>query len=164
MSGAVGRSGGSRVGAGRKAQDASRRWLGGNAGKRGRTGAKRPDALPTLPDVAQPASLSPEEALIWQTLAPLACAARTLTEATSGDLAVLCALEVELAEVKKERRLEGWTTRGMFLAKEFRGLVQRVEAKRRAFRLAPIGKEMVAAEAPKDEWSDFEPEADGPVQ
>ena len=79
-----------------------------------------------------------------------------MTVGTAGDFAMLCVLEIEMLEVLAERRKEGWTTRGMFLAKEFRGLVQRVEAKRRAFKLAPMGKDMVPPEAPKDEWSEFD--------
>ena len=69
---------------------------------------------------------------------------------------MLCVLEVECAEMLAARRLEGWTLVGVSLSREFRGLAQRLEAKRRAFKLAPMGKDMVAPEAPKDEWSEFD--------
>jgi hypothetical protein len=158
MPGTPGRSGGQRVGAGRPRKTEAARWLGGNAGRRR---AAAPAARPTvpstpLPPVPIPAGLSGAEQAVWQRDAPLALAARTLTPGTAADFAVLCALEVEMVEVLAARREEGWTTRGMFLAKEFRGLVQRVEAKRRAFKIAPMGKEMVPPEAPKDEWSEFD--------
>jgi hypothetical protein len=154
--GVIGRSGGARIGAGRPRKSDSARWLGGNAGKRGTKAYRSAEPVQPLPPVEMPLGLTTDEVAIWKALSPLALAARTLTVGTSGDFAVLCALEVELASVLKERRNEGWTTRGMFLAKEFRGLVARVEAKRRAFRLAPMGKEMVVTEAQKDEWAEFD--------
>lgn len=157
MAGVQGRSGGVRLGAGRPRKNESARWLGGNAGRRGVVKAAPVPAGP-LHDVPAP-ELGVLEQAVWDELAPLALASRTLTPGTAGDLAMLCTLEVEMAEVLRERRAEGWTTRGMFLAKEFRGLVQRVEAKRRAFKLAPMGKDMIPPEAPKDEWSEF----DGPT-
>lgn len=155
MAGAIGRSGGARVGAGRPPKSRNQRWLDGNAGKRGQTPVKPAEVKPVGP-LNPPASLTDKELLVWNANERLAREALTLTPATVGDFSVLCMLEVELAEVIVERRLEGWTTRGMFLAKEVRGLVQRLEAKRRAFRLAPMGKEMVVPEEPKDEWAEFE--------
>jgi hypothetical protein len=103
--------------------------------------------------------LTAKELAVWQDLAPHALAARTLITSTAGDFAMLCTLEIECAEVLVARRLEGWTVVGLCLAREFRGLAQRLEAKRRAFKLAPMGKDMVPPEAPKDEWSEF----DGPT-
>jgi hypothetical protein len=81
-----------------------------------------------------------------------------LTPATAGDFATLCALEVETAAVLAKRRSEGWSLLGIVLAKEYRGLVSRLEVKRRAYRLASIGKELVVEEKPVDEWAEF----DGP--
>jgi hypothetical protein len=55
------------------------------------------------------------------------------------------------------RRALGWTDEGMRLATAYRGMVQRVEAKMRGFKLAPIGKEMTDAEAkPVDPFAEFE--------
>lgn len=157
MAGVQGRSGGQRVGAGRPRRSESARWLGGNSGRRGGKTAAAP-VVPSspLPPVEPPDSLTALERDVWEREAPAALAGRTLTVGTAGDFAMLCVLEIEMLEVLAERRKEGWTTRGMFLAKEFRGLVQRVEAKRRAFKLAPMGKDMVPPEAPKDEWSEFD--------
>jgi hypothetical protein len=161
MSGVVGRSGGQRVGAGRPRKHEAARWLAGSRRTRAAQKAEVPTVpLAPLPEVDLPAKLSAREQAVWDELAPLALAARTLIPATAGDLAALCALEVEMADVLAERRKEGWTARGLFLAKEYRGLVQRVEAKRRGFKLAPMGKDMVPPEPAKDEWSEF----DAPIQ
>jgi len=154
MSGMPGRSGGARVGAGRPKKSDAARWLGGNAGRRGPKPAKDTHQEP-LPPVEAP-KLNEREQLVWDELAPLALAARTLIPATAGDLKTLCALEVEMADVLAERRKEGWSAEGLSLAKEYRGLVQRVEAKRRGFKLAPMGKDMTPPEQPKDEWSEFD--------
>jgi hypothetical protein len=108
--------------------------------------------------VEPPDTLTPGELAAWLVNAPHAAAAGTLTAATADDFAALCALEVEMVAVLAERRLEGWTNYGLALAREYRGLVTRVENKRRAFRLAPMGKEMVASAAPADDFSEF----DGP--
>jgi len=150
--------GGARIGAGRPKKPESSRWLGGNAGKRGRKPVKATHQQPLQP--VEPPKLNEREQLVWDELAPLAREARTLVPATVGDLKTLCVLEVEMADVLAERRKEGWSSEGLALAKEYRGLVQRVEAKRRAFRLAPMGKDMTPPEQPKDEWSEF----DSPVQ
>lgn len=93
----------------------------------------------------------------WNDLAPHAVAARTLVEATAADFLELCELLAEKDDVLAERRAEGWTIRGVALAKEYRGLVQRAEAKLRAFRLAPMGREMVAAApAEADPFAEFD--------
>jgi hypothetical protein len=113
-----------------------------------------------LPAVDVPDELTSREQRIWDELAPLALAARTLVPATAGELKMLCSLEADLAEVMRERRKEGLTIRGQMLMRTYLMLVQRVEAKRRAFKLAPMGKDMVPPEKPKDEWSEF----DAPVQ
>jgi hypothetical protein len=107
-----------------------------------------------------PADLTELEQAVWQAECGHAIAERTLTPATVQDFAELCRLEAERASVLVARRLEGWTSIGLALAKEYRGLVQRVEAKRRAFRLAPMGKPMTD-ETPTvvDPFAEF----DGPV-
>ena len=150
--------GGARIGAGRPKKPESARWLGGNAGKRGKKPAKDTHHEPLRPVEAP--KLNEREQLVWDELAPLALAARTLVPATAGELKSLCALEADLAEVKAERRREGLTIRGQMLMRTYLMLVQRVEAKRRAFKLAPMGKDMVPPDKPKDEWSEF----DAPVQ
>ncbi len=128
---------------------------------RQRSAAPAAVAPSPLVKVEAPKILTEKERAVWDELAPHALVARTLTPATVADCVDLCRLTVEMHEVLTERRAEGWTTRGMFLAKEYRGLVQRVEGKRRAFRLAPIGKELIPTEAPKDEWAEFDTSAGG---
>lgn len=157
MAGIKGRSGGYRLGAGRKAKDATARALDGGVDNR-RPQKVQPVDVSPLSAVQPPSTLSPAELAVWTTAAPAALAARTLIDGTADDFAVLCQLEVEMAEVLQERRLEGWSTRGLALAREYRGLVTRVENKRRAFRLAPMGREMVAPVPVGDDFAEF----DGP--
>jgi hypothetical protein len=157
MAGVAGRSGGFRIGAGRPSKNARGRWLDGGADKRAPKPLKAPETaieIGELPPV--PGNLTPAELSIWLTTAPLAHAALTLTAATVDDFHALCTLQTEMDAVLQERRAEGWTARGLALAREYRGLVARVEGKRRAFKLAPMGKEMVEIEAPKDEWAEFD--------
>ena len=56
------------------------------------------------------------------------------------DFVVLVALSVEASELLAARRAAGWTAHGFKLATAYRGVVQRLEAKMRGFKLAPIGK------------------------
>jgi len=128
--------------------------------KEGVSRRPQPVVAEPLPPVATPEALTLLEQAVWDDLAPLALAARTLVPGTAGDLKALCTLEVEMAEVLAARRLEGWTALGMGLERTYLAIVQRVEAKRRGFKLAPMGKDMVPPETPKDEWSEF----DAPVQ
>ena len=150
--------GGFRQGAGRKPKNAQERWLTGGADRR----APKPDGAPEVAPAsdgdhpAVPAGLTPGELAIWLTTAPLAVQAGTLTAATVDDFHALCTLQVEMDAVLEERRAEGWTPRGLQLAREYRGLVTRVEGKRRAFRLAPMGKELVTFEKPKDDFEEFD--------
>jgi hypothetical protein len=150
--------GGARVGSGRKPKTAAAHIFAGTARGSHKEAAKAP-ALPAE-FVHEPASLSREGAEVWRGLAPYAMAARTLTAATAEDMRELCEMVVEMRAVLVERRKEGWSDQGMRLAKEYRGLVQRVEAKMRGFRLSPVGKEMAEA-APKvvDPWAEFDGEA-----
>ena len=149
------------MGAGRPLMPEEQRRLSGRRmSKEGRS--RRPKAVVAepLPPVVTPEDMASREQAVWEQLAPLALAARTLVPGTAGDLKALCTLEVEMAEVLAARRLEGWTALGISLERTYLQLVQRVEAKRRGFKLAPMGKDMVPPEVPKDEWSEF----DAPVQ
>lgn len=105
--------------------------------------------------MAPPTDFTAAELVVWDQLFHEAQAAGTLTAATVGDFAALCRLEVEAAECLAQRREEGWTTRGMFLSKEYRALVKTAEAKRRGFRLAPMGKPMLEPEQPENEFGEF---------
>lgn len=110
--------------------------------------------------VERPRDLPADQVAVWERWAPMAMAQRTLVPETVGDFRALCELETERASVLAARQAEGWTDVGLRLAAAYRGLVQRIESKARAFRLAPIGKEMMPATAPVDDpWSRF----DGPA-
>lgn len=146
--------GGARIGAGRPQKEETRRALDGGIGRRSVPG--QPVDVAPLEPIEAPDSLTPAELAVWITTAPLALAARTLIDGTADDFAVLCQLEVEMAAVLSERRQEGWSTRGLALAREYRGLVTRVENKRRAFRLAPMGREMVAPVPVGDDFAEFD--------
>ena len=151
-------SGGTRIGSGPKPKSAASHVLAGTDKAKHRAAVAEP--LP-VEFVHEPAELTREAAEVWRTLAPLAMQARTLTAATAHDMRELCELVVEMRGCLAARRTLGWTADSLGLAREYRGLVQRVEAKMRGFRLAPIGKEMAEA-APKvtDPWAEF----DGGVQ
>ena len=133
--------GGPRVGAGRPKRSDAERWLRGTAKPPQETATPRPRVPGAL--LPAPTGLNAAELAVWHATAPLAVEAQTLTPATVDDFVVLCRLEVEMGEVLAERRVEGWSSKGLALAKEYRGLVQRVEAKRRAYRVAAMGKPMV---------------------
>jgi hypothetical protein len=150
-------SGGMRVGAGPKPKTKDAHWLGGDAGKRGMAGAGPAAPAEPVVVIAPPVALGEQARGVWEALAPHACAARTLTEATVRDFRELCELVVDMDAARAARRAEGWTDMGLRLATAYRGLVQRVEAKMRAFKLAPIGKEMTDAEVkPTDPFAEFD--------
>lgn len=134
-------SGGSRVGAGRKPKNQNTGFAAVVAASRIRSASDRRSSGPEL--LPAPAGIGAATAAYWNKLAPHAVAARTLIEGTAADFLELCELLVEKDDVLTERRAEGWTVRGVALAKEYRGLVQRSETKLRAFCLAPIGKALV---------------------
>jgi hypothetical protein len=151
-------SGGLRVGAGRKPKGRAEAWLGGDAGKRGRGKAKPKAAPVTL--IAAPRDLPEDQRAVWNELAPHACARRTLTDQTVAAFRDLCE-----AIVWKRRLFTGIesltvaTPTGIKahpLIAQHRGMMQRVEAGMLRFCLAPMGKELAPAEAPKDEWSEFD--------
>ena len=147
--------GGERVGSGRKPRQAAILRLHGSRWKKPNQPApKAPQGR--VMAVELPAGLSVAAQTVWQEWAPHATQALTLTPATVLDFAGLCELVVEMREVLEKRRGEGWTDLGLRLAREYRGLVQRVETTLRAFRLAPIGKEMVTAEVDEDPFAEFD--------
>lgn len=150
MAGVKGRSGGARVGSGRKRRDPKGAWLAG--GKR-----PGPRAVPSVspgehasapgPTVTRPKGLSIEDGAVWDELAPLALEIGTLTVATSMAFADLCAFIV----LERKLRLSPLGCAGP----DHRGMIARVEAGRARFRLIADGK-APAAEEPKDEWAEFD--------
>lgn len=152
MAGVKGRSGGFRVGAGRPRKAESADWLAGDPGKRGPRALARPGTasrevgLGPIAPVTRPVELAgtPAEA-VWDRLAPLASAERTLSAATAYAFGWLCksiAIEQELAVAKPA-------------GANHRGMMQRVEAGLARFRLTPDGKPAEALQ-PVDVWSEFD--------
>lgn len=168
--------GGARVGSGRKGHDEAVAWLGGDAGKRGNATAERPKAPPVrlLP---APAGLSEAEAEVWNELAPHACGARTLVEASARSFTDLCENIVLKREMDKAIKADGLTflkvtvdgagqehreVKAHPLLSQYRGILQRVEAAFQRFKLTPMGKPMeVAEETAVDPFAEFD---EGPVQ
>lgn len=153
MAGIKGRSGGFRVGAGRKPRSGAAKWLSGNPHQHGAKVAKpavtvaqapsgpveRPDNLLTMPGQD-----------VWDELAPFATAQGTLTPVTAMAFADLCMFVV----LERELRADPKRSAGA----DHRGMMQRVEAGRARFRLTPDGKP-VLVEQPKDDFEEF----DGPT-
>lgn len=152
MSGVKGRSGGARVGAGRKKRAPGAAWLTG-ARRRGPQGVVKPAAV--VPDdsgtVVRPKGLSVEDTAVWNELAPLALALGTLTVATAMAFADLCGYIV----MERKMRVAPLAAGGP----DHRGLIQRIETMRARFRLIADGKPVVKPETTGDEWSEF----DGPT-
>lgn len=174
-------SGGARVGAGRKPKTEAERALSGFAGKRQTSkqkaaARKQAAGVLALPVLAPPADLTGRARAIWVELAPLAAERRTLTSVEMPAFAELCrykAVQEALFAIITSTHLEGDapppdTPISLFLLDpnqrltQHRAYSQRVEQAMVRFRLAPMGKEVVPAEAAVDEWAQFD--ADGPLQ
>lgn len=164
-------SGGARIGAGRKSNEEAARWLGGNAGKRGKR-AKRPESAGRTPElIPVPSGMPEEQATVWNALAPHACGERTLVPATVQAFRDLCEAIVLKRRMLAQIERDGFTylrvtidgagqehteARAHPLITQHRGLMQRVEAGMLRFRLSPMGKALEPVEAPKDEWAEFD--------
>lgn len=163
--------GGSRVGAGRPRKSDQEQWLGGDAGKRGNTPAERPENLPDFRLLPAPDDLTTEQAAVWNTLAPHACSARTLTEGTAHAFRDLCEAIVLKRQMAAAISADGLTylkvtvdgsgqehteRKANPLLAQHRGMMQRIEAALMRFRLSPMGKELVPSEPVKDEWAEFD--------
>lgn len=152
MAGVKGRSGGARVGAGRKRRDASAAWLAGGA-KKPKAG---PRAIPAITDVVPVSSDAPtcpkdvpaDIAAVWRDLAPHAIKEGTLSHRTALAFRVLCQNVVLLDKLAAAPL----TCAGP----DHRGMLARVEVGWARFRLIPDGKPTVAEEAPVDEWAEFD--------
>src|SRR5215471_8939753 len=147
MAGKKGKSGGYRVGAGRKPQGAAILSLHG--------GRVRPYHKP-LEEVAKPAQIPvmcPEgvadaQKAVWDELAPAAIEAGTLTPRTVSAFLMFC------RNVVLERRYAESDQAG---AGNHRGLMQWVAARYKDFAIMPFGRPVLQAEAkPVDPFSEFD--------
>ena len=148
--------GGQRIGAGRRPKGLESLILSGTAKASERGSAPPPGPPVSVTLIAAPPGLREDERLYWETWAPYACRARTLTPATADEFRALCEMVVDCEALLRERRLEGWTQRGLSLLREYRALRMRIEVGRRAFQLAPVGKPMDDTESSADPFSTFD--------
>jgi len=155
-------SGGARVGAGRKSKDRHLRSIDGGASHRALPFAE--PVIAAVEPVPVPTDLLEAEAAVWAANAPHALTQRTLTPATAESFRELCEVVVRMRRLWTQIDGDGLTFVHVYvddagiehralkkhpLLPDYRGLVQRVEAARARFRLAPMGKELYATEAPK---------------
>lgn len=146
-------SGGARVGSGQKPRDPV-------------TVPGKPPEVPVelLPP---PADLTPDQAGVWNELAPHACSARTLVRATVASFSDLCEAIVLKRKLMKQIEEDGYTfqkvtvdgsgqehseTKAHPLLAQHRGMMQRVEAGLLRFKLAPMGKPIEHSKAPESKW------------
>lgn len=143
-------SGGTRVGAGRKPKGAVMHAIHGTKGAQAAVTAA--STAPTAAEMRVTApELPPSVRRIWDELAGQATAAGTLVPGTMADFVEMCRLRAHTDDLYAAFLKEGYTDFGLKLERAYRGSVQRLETKMRAFRLAPIGKELASTgqEKPK---------------
>lgn len=172
MAGVKGRSGGARVGAGRKPLNPGLRVLHGGRRKNGE--APTAVRVPAVVAVPMPDGLTEEERAVWALEAPHAIQARTLTPGTAAEFADFCRTVVRERLMWRQVERDGWThlkvtvdgsgqehqeLKAHPLISRATTLTARVEQKRVKFKLAPIGKEMIPPEQPRDEWAEFDADA-----
>ena len=159
--------GGVRVGSGRKpltGHVASLHGSRGNVAGRAPNWSSPSPLAPPEP-VAMPTDLSAEQAAVWLELAPHALEARTLTAGTVQSFRDLCeAIVVRramLAQIDREGLIilvgEAADRKAHPLLAHHRGMMQRVEAGLTRFRLAPMGKEILAPIKAVDPFDEFDP-------
>ena len=147
MAGKKGKSGGYRVGAGRKPQGAAILSLHGG---RVRPYHKLPEATPTVPQVVVncPEGLAEQVKAVWDELAPAALEAGTLTPRTRSAFELFC------RNVVLERRYAESDQAG---TGNHRGMLQWVAARYKDFAIMPFGRPVLQAEAkPVDPFSEFD--------
>lgn len=130
----------------------------GSGGQPG-MGRKPPEDLQEARPVEPPSGLSESELAVWGELAPNALQRGTLTPETAARFVLLCRAVVMERSMSAKLLTDGWTyiavtvdgsgqeretLKAHPLCGPHRGMMQRVEAGMSAFRLAPIGKPIVA--------------------
>lgn len=168
MAGVKGRSGGRRVGAGRKPKSAEQRALGGFAGHRSNAETRRRDGaaaaaareqrLQGAGDAppAPPVSVElPSVTDIWQELAPQAVGQGTLTEASRESFVHLCELVAVKRALFAQICAEGWVVlapsgdrKAHPLLVRYQGISRDVKDLLTRFCLSPAGREMGFGKAP----------------
>lgn len=125
--------------------------------------------------VDKPSDMSAAQSSVWDALAPLALAARTLTPATAFALQQLCKIIVLEQRMADEIDAKGLTTAALDTQMDPDGggsqsiqekahpllsrqaaLLVRIEAGLTRFGLAPMGRPMAEPESPADEWAEFD--------
>ena len=155
-------SGGARVGAGRKKKKKADRVAAGTATRAERKEVA--DLADSASPEARPASVRPprmprEQRALWNRLAPLAVARKTLTPSTADAFRDLCEAIVLKAKYLKQIEKDGYTymspvgMKAHPLVGPHRGMMQRVEAGFARFKLAPMGKDMEDAPIEKSQKS-----------
>lgn len=130
MAGMKGRSGGARVGAGRKPLSASERWM---RGKPAAAVAVAPSTgAVVVADLPMPDDLPAAVAAFWMELAPHALAEATLTPTTAYGFRQLCETAALVAELAADAERRGGS--------DHRGAMQRLESALARFRLTGDGK------------------------
>lgn len=170
-------SGGLRVGAGRRSEQGSVRWLREQRRKRKGTAPRQRVVPPKslLIAVLTPDDLPDGQASVWRALAPHAMAARTLVPATAWafrDLVEAIVLKRDMLALIEQ---EGLTSTSLKTQMDVNGggnqvlepkahplltrhaaLMARVEAGLTRFRLSPMGKEIAPVDEPADEFAEFD--------
>ena len=179
MAGQAGRSGGTRPGAGRKPVDGATLALRGGHSQRPQ--AKLPRASGSLPVLPAPDDLPADQRAVWDELAPLAAASRTLTPEKVQAFRDLCEAIVVKRAMLVQIQADGMTAIDVSvdgagvehqklsahpLLSRYQAQVARVETKQARFLLEATGKVETPVERPADPFDEFEsgPREDGTVQ
>lgn len=127
-----------------------------------RDGAGRKQRQPKVPTVLAPVvppvasgsgvvrpEMPADAVTVWNRLAPDAEAAGTLTPATAYAFGQLCQLAVRQQKAGVEADVQGLTDVGMRVLKVYLAATALLDARMRAFRIAPKGEPLVAAQQAK---------------
>lgn len=136
---------------GRRPRPTSLTVLLGNPSKK-RLNLKEPVPLPG--DVTKPAGLTPEAAMVWETLAPVCLHMGTLTTADVIPFAMLCELQATVALARRWKVKPRTMMKGIKLEKELAAILRPYYA---LFGLEPVSRARIQvakkAEAPVSKWA-----------
>lgn len=142
MAGAKSRSGGKRIGAGRKKKPSHLRGIDGGASH---SAAVTVDTAATKASepFAPPKDLFNEDLMAWEELAPLAFKERTLTESTAFAFGILCRNVVLMRKMYASPLACGGA--------DHRDLIKQVNTGLLSFKLKPNGEALYEPEVQKDQ-------------